>query len=170
MNFSIKLSILFFLSVIIYSCSSDDNSTNSIVEPTNDFAELNGTWTGETRILQAGDCISINKNWTPVELDILVDETGKVLVIEERQYSNQDMIWYVLRTQWEGQVLINDSLFLTKTTIIDCFGTDNTEITDFKSKLIKTVNLIEFRINDIEVFCPIQNCIFERDYILSIDR
>ena len=81
MNFSIKLSILFFLSVIIYSCSSDDNSTNSSVEPTNDFAELNGTWTGETRILQAGDCISINKNWTPVELDILVDETGKVLLI-----------------------------------------------------------------------------------------
>lgn len=167
MKLSTKLSIILFPLVITFSCTSDDVTDNDIVEPINNFAELSGTWTGETRILQAGDCISFDKSWIPVELDLVVDENGNAVVIEERQYYTQDMTWHVMRSLWEGVVLENDSLFLTKTFIIDCSGTDNTEVTDYATKLIRTGNSIEFRINEIEVFCPDQNCVFDRDYVLS---
>lgn len=163
MSFYSKLTILLFSVCITFSCSQDDSSTQD------DSQNLSGTWEGETRIIQAGDCPSTDPTWNPVEMEFNVDTSGNVTILVERQYSNLNMTWSNVGSQWTGRVQENDSIYLTKTQTIDCFGTDVIETTEFASKLIRAGGTIQLTLNGIEVFCAAQNCVFDRDYILAID-
>lgn len=152
-----------FMALFLFSsCNKDDDTEDAIP-----FAELNGTWTGQTRILQAGSCVSADPAWNDVELDITVNVDGSFQVVEERQFDTSDDTWYPSNSQWQGVIKENDSIFVTKTLLIDCFGVDNIENTDYQSKLTRTSNSLNFNISGVEVFCPVQNCVFDRDYRMS---
>ena len=163
-----KLSVLLVSFCLLTSCSKDDSSTDDGSQNGYDYQSLNGTWTGETRILQAGDCPSGDPSWTQVEMEFTVTNNGNVTILVERQFSNLDMMWYTINAQWVGNVTTNDSIFLTKTQLVDCFGTDVTGTTDFASKLLRNGGMIQLSLNALEVFCPDQNCVFDRDYELTI--
>ena len=154
--------VVFMALFLFASCNKNDDNDDEIP-----FAELNGTWIGQTRVLQAGGCVSADPAWNDVELDITVSVNGTFQVVEERQFDTSDNTWYPSNSQWNGVIKANDSILVTKTLLIDCFGVDNTENTDYKSKLMRTSNSLNFNINAIEVFCPDQNCVFDRDYRMS---
>ena len=163
-----KLSVLLVSFCLLISCSKDDSSTDDGSQNGYDYQSLNGTWSGDTRILQAGDCPSGDPSWNQVELLVDVDNNGNVEIMIERQFDAQDNTWYVTTgTQWSGRVKTNDSIFLTKTFIVDCFGTDVSGSSDYASKLIRNGSAINLNLNAIEIFCPDQNCVFDRNYRLT---
>jgi hypothetical protein len=164
MSLYAKLTILLLSASITFSCSKDDDSS---VE--DNYQNLNGTWSGQTRIIQAGDCPSTDPTWNPVEMEFDVDTNGTVQILVERQFSNLNMTWSIVGSQWIGRVKENDSIYLTKTQTIDCFGTDVIENTEFASKLLRSGGTIQLTLNTIEVFCAAQNCVFDRDYTLAIN-
>lgn len=163
-----RILLLFMTLFFIFSCSKDDNSTNDDSQNGYDYQSLNGTWVGDTRVLQTGSCVSGDPDWNQVELFVDVDNNGNVEIMIERQYDTQDMTWYqTIGTEWNGRVETNDSIFLTKSYIVDCFGTDVLGSRDYASKLIRNGATIRLNLNAEEVWCPDQDCVFDRSYRLT---
>ena len=164
-----KLSVLFVFICLLSSCSKDDSSDGDDSQNGYDYQSLNGTWSGDTRILQAGGCASGDPNWNLVELFVDVDDNGNVAISTERQFDTQDNTWHVSTgTQWSGKIKTNDSIFLTKTFIVDCFGTDVAGSSEYASRLIRNGSIIKLNLNAVEIFCPDQNCVFDRSYRLTL--
>jgi len=165
-----RITILLLTLILTFSCSKNDSSGDDDSQGGYDYQSLNGTWAGETRILQAGDCVSGDPNWNQVELLVDIDNNGNIDIMIERQFDAQDMTWHTTTgTQWMGRVETNDSIFLTKTFVIDCFGTDVQGSADYASKLIRNGSKIRINLNAQELFCPDQNCLFYRAYTLIVN-
>ncbi|HET9432574.1 MAG TPA: hypothetical protein VFO37_02400 [Chitinophagaceae bacterium] len=152
------VSVLAISCLMIVSCkkNADDPSPPSI-------QSFSGTWIGTINVddlnlcTWTGDPITVRQTW-------LVSPDSSVTINDTLLDHNSSIPW----TQtWKGRLYNQDSLFVTQTSNVNCFGVNQTMTTQLKTKIIKTPdNKYTFTAKVDYPVCP-PVCLFAFNYLVK---
>ena len=166
----ILFSKLLSFTVIIISCKKHDTvpSTQPAVNNTPpaqgpSIPPFSGTWIGTINVddlnlcTYTGDPITVKQTW-------LVSPDSSVTITDTCLDHNSSTFW----TQtWKGKLYNQDSLFVTLTKNINCFGVSQPMTTQLKTKIIKAPdNKYTITAKVDYPMCP-PDCLFSFNYLIK---
>ena len=178
MKKAIREIVLFFkllsFTVMIISCKKHDTAPSTQPAVNNppppqgpsippSIPPFSGTWIGTINVddlnlcVYTGDPITVKQTW-------LVSPDSTVTIIDSCLDQNSPIFW----TQtWKGRLYNQDSLFVTLTKIINCFGAGQTMTTQLKTKIIKAAdNKYTITAKVDYPMCP-PDCLFAFNYLIK---
>ena len=170
MSTIVLLISLLSCTVVIISCKKQDtvpatqpalNNPPPAQEPS--IPPFSGTWTGTINVddlnlcTYTGDPITVKQAW-------LVSPDSSVTITDTLLDNNSSTFW----TQtWNGRLYNQDSLFVTLTKNINCFGVSQTMTTQLKTKIIKAPdNKYTITAKVDYPMCP-PDCLFSFNYLIK---
>ncbi|HJS54800.1 MAG TPA: hypothetical protein VJ765_09660 [Chitinophagaceae bacterium] len=175
----IEISLTAIIALILITCKKE-NSSGSINNPATDIMQpdttqvdttqyikpYSGTWKGAIQVTDvnpsrcyfSGDPVSVIQNWkVKTDSSVKIEESYTDLGSSTRQS-------YI----WEGSIHHNDSIAITSSRTINCFGQADKLVVNIKAKIIKNVDRYSLETSLDYPMCP-PDCLFIFNYLMTED-
>ena len=173
--FTINLFLILFFAIIIISCKKKDTTAATpstvnnppVVPPAKGtgIGPFSGTWTGTIRVDDkhpnfcnyTSDPIAVKQEWS-------IKPDSSITIIETLLDSATTTPW---TQNWTGRLYNLDSLLITTTKNINCFGASLPMTTQLRAKIVRTLdnkNTIMAKVD--YPMCP-PDCLFTFNYIIK---
>lgn len=175
----IEISLTAIVALLLITCKKE-NSIGSInnpatgttqpdttqVDTTHYIKPYSGTWKGTIQVTDVnpsfchyvGDPVSVIQNWkVKTDSSVKIEESYKDVGSSTRRF-------YI----WEGSIHHKDSITITSSRTINCFGQANILAVNIKSKIIKNGDRYSLETSLDYPMCP-PDCLFIFNYLMTKD-